>query len=155
VPPILKNHRQTRLIVVGEGDLAWPLRVCARYLLLEHAVRLVGHVEGQELEELILAADLVAVPSRAATPWWPIQAAWAASKPVVASHQAAPDLLDHEKDAVLVYPSENSIVWGIERILFDAEAGRTMAKRGYEKLLERFVWTPVVAKVEELMGVPQ
>src|SRR5262249_11897267 len=78
MPGVLKNPKQARLIVVGDGGLYWPLRVYSRYLLLEHAVRLVGHVEGQPLQELIQAADMIVVPSRESTPWWPIQAAWAA-----------------------------------------------------------------------------
>src|SRR5208282_3798929 len=73
MPAILKNQKQARLIVVGAGALYWPLRVYARYLLLEYAVRLVGTVERQALNELIQAADLMVVPSRKATPWWPIQ----------------------------------------------------------------------------------
>ena len=64
LPGILKNHKQARLVVVGDGPLYWPLRVFTRYLLLEHAVRLPGSVEGQALHELIQAADVVVVPSR-------------------------------------------------------------------------------------------
>jgi glycosyltransferase involved in cell wall biosynthesis len=152
LPAVLKNHPQARLVVVGDGDLHWPLKVYARYLLLEHAVRLVGNVEGQALHELLQAADVIAVPSRDSTPWWPIQAAWAARRPVVATHPAAPaGLLEHERDGILVYPSENSLVWGIERILFDAGLRQAMADRGGEKLDERFGWGNVAAQVEELM----
>jgi glycosyltransferase involved in cell wall biosynthesis len=153
LPPILKNHKQARLVIVGDGPDYWPLRVYTRYLLLEHAVRLVGSVEGQALCELVQAADVVAVPSRETTPWWPIQAAWAARRPVVATHKAAPGLLEHEQDSVLFYPSENSCVWGIERILFDPELGRAIADGGHRKLEERFGWTIVAEQVEELMGV--
>lgn len=155
MPAVLKNHPQTRLIIAGEGSLYWPLRVYTRYLLLEHAVRLPGSVEGQAMEELIHAADVVVVPSRESTPWWPIQAAWAAHRPVVATHAAAPELLEHELDCVLTYPSENSLVWGIERVLYDLEFGRTISRRGYDKLEDRFGWNIVAAQVEELLGVAQ
>jgi glycosyltransferase involved in cell wall biosynthesis len=155
MPAVLKNHPQARLVIVGDGPLYWPLRVYARYLLLEPAVRLAGSVEGQDLQELIQAADILAVPSREATPWWPIQAAWAAQHPVVATHAAAPGLVEHEQDAVLFYPSENSCVWGIERVLFDPELGRTLARQGHAKLEERFGWNTLAEQVEGLMGVPQ
>jgi glycosyltransferase involved in cell wall biosynthesis len=154
MPAVLKNHGQARLVVVGHGDLYWPLRVYTRYLLLEHAVRLVGNVEGRALEELVRAADVVAVPSREATPWWPVQAAWAAGRPVVATHAAAPGLLEHEQDAVLCYPSPNSLVWGLERVLFDPELGKAIADRGRQKLDRRFGWNVRAEQVEELMGVP-
>jgi glycosyltransferase involved in cell wall biosynthesis len=153
MPAVLKNTPQARLVVVGAGGDYWPLRVYARYLLLEHAVRLPGSVEGDALCELIQAADVVVVPSRESTPWWPILAAWAARRPVVATHEAAPGLLEHEQDSVLCYPAINSCVWGVERLLCDPEMGRALARRGARKLDERFGWGAVAAQVEELMGV--
>jgi glycogen synthase len=153
MPAILKNHNQARLILVGDGPLYWTLRVYARYLLLDHAIRFVGSVVDQPLHELIESADILAVPSRESTPWWPIQAGWAAKRPVVATHQAAPGLLEHERDSVLVYPAEQSFVWGIERILFDANLGPALGQKGHEKLEERFGWNHVAEQIEELMGV--
>ncbi len=152
MPAILKNHKQARLIVVGDGALYWPLRVYARYLLLEHAVRLPGHMEGQALAELMAAADVVVVPSREQTPWWPVLAGWAAGRPVVATHNAAPGLIAHEQDAVLCYPSENSLVWGVERVLFDAELRKGLAEKGRAKLEERFGWNILAEQVQEVMG---
>jgi glycosyltransferase involved in cell wall biosynthesis len=152
MPAVLKNHPQARLVIVGDGGQYWPLRVYARYLLLEHAVRLPGSVEGDALDELIQAADVIAVPSREPTPWWPILAGWAARRPVVATHDAAPGLVEHEKDAVLFYPNVPSCVWGVERALFDADLCKLMAANGGRKLDERFGWGAVAAQVEELMA---
>jgi glycosyltransferase involved in cell wall biosynthesis len=154
MPTLLRNNKQVRAIFVGGGSLYWPLRVYARYLLLEHAVRLPGPLEGQALVELIQAADVVVVPSRSSTPWWPIQAAWAARRPVAATHEAAKALVEHQHDSVLFYPHESSCVWGIERVLFDAELGQTLAENGRAKLEERFGWNLVAEQVEELMGAP-
>jgi glycosyltransferase involved in cell wall biosynthesis len=95
---------------------------------------------------------MVAIPSREQTPWWLIQAAWAARRPVVATHSAAPGLLEHEKDGVLVYPSENSLVRGIERILFDGALRQSLAEHGRKKLDERFGWDSVAALVQERMA---
>lgn len=155
IPAILKNHPQARFVFVGDGSSWWPMRVHTRYLLLEHAVRLVGHMEGPPLHELIQAADIVVVPSREATEWWPIQAAWAARRPVVTTHATATGLVEHEHDSILVYPHESSLVWGIERLLFDTELLRRCAAHGHEKLEERFGWSGVAVQIEELLGVPQ
>jgi glycosyltransferase involved in cell wall biosynthesis len=154
MPTLLRNTKQVRAVFVGGGSLYWPLRVYARYLLLEHAVRMPGPLEGQALAELIQAADVVVVPSRSSTPWWPIQAAWAARRPVVATHEAAPALVEHQHDSVLFYPHESSCVWGIERVLFDPELGQTLADNGRAKLEERFGWNLVAEQVEELMATP-
>lgn len=151
MPALLRHHPQARLVIVGEGHLFWPMRVFTRYLLLEHAVRLVGHVVDRPMYDLVQAADLVAVPSREATPWWPIQAAWAARKPVVATHEAARTLTDHEKDSVLVYPSENSVVWGVERVLYDPELRQAIGKAGRQKLEERFGWNRSAEDLESVL----
>jgi phosphatidylinositol alpha-1,6-mannosyltransferase len=153
MPAILKNHKQARLILVGDGPTYWTLRVYSRYLLLDQAIRFPGSVVGQPMNELMAAADIVAVPSRESTPWWPIQAAWAAGRPVVATHPAAPGLLEHERDSLLVYPVEQSIVWGVERLLYDDKLGPALGKKGRQKLEERFGWNHVAGQIEELMGV--
>ncbi len=154
MPVVLRNHPQARLILVGDGATYWTLRVYSRYLLLDHAIRFPGSVVGQALHELIEAADIVAVPSREATPWWPIQAAWAAQRPIVATHHAAPGLLEHEKDSLLVYSVEQSLVWGIERLLYDADLRVSLGRKGHEKLEQRFGWNNVAEQIEQLMGVP-
>src|SRR5262245_37393940 len=59
MPAILRHHPQARLVVVGDGQLLWPLKVFTRYLLLDHAVRIIGHLQGQPLCELIQASDVV------------------------------------------------------------------------------------------------
>ncbi len=151
MPAVLKNHPQARLVLVGFGDMFWPLKVYIRYLLLEHAVRMPGNVEGQELAELVQAADVIALPSRESTPWWPILAGWAAGRPVVASHEAAPALLEHDRDSVRIYASPSSVVWGIERILFDPDFARRIGTAGRTKLEERFGWNAVAQQVEELL----
>jgi glycosyltransferase involved in cell wall biosynthesis len=110
-------------------------------------------VKGQALFELIQAADIIAIPSRESTPWWPILAAWAARRPVVATHEAASLLLEHEQESVLVYPNEGSFVWGIERLLFDLDFGRAIARRGHQKLHERFGEKIIAEQIEGLMGV--
>src|SRR5262245_22601339 len=130
MPAVLKKHPQARLVIVGDGTLQWPLRVYARYLLLEHAVRMPGHVEGAALCELVRAADAVVVPSRDSTPWWPILAGWAAGRPVVATREAAPDLVEHERDGMLIYPETASCAWGIDRVLSDSALGRAVAEDG-------------------------
>lgn len=153
MPAILKRYPHARLVVAGDGSLYWTLRVYSRYLLLDHAVRLPGHLETAAVDELIQAADMVFVPSREPTPWWPIQAGWAARRPVIATHQAAPSLLEHEFDSVLVYGNENSFAWGVNQVLTDADMRGEIAANGRRKLEEQFGWGGIAAQLEELLGV--
>jgi len=151
MPPLLKNHPQARLIAAGEGELLWPLKVQSRYMLLDHAVRVVGDVSGPPARELIAAADLVIVPSRERTEDWQILAAWAAGRPVVATHQVAGHFCSHEADAVLIYPNPGSCVWGVERLLYDPGLAQRLSRRGGERLDELHGWSAVGAQLEELL----
>jgi glycosyltransferase involved in cell wall biosynthesis len=98
---------------------------------------------------------VVCVPSREATPWWPILAGWSARKPVVATHDAAKRLTEHEKDSVLIYPSENSVVWGVERVLYDSGLRKEIGEAGRRKVEARFGWDGVAEQVEELLLAAQ
>ena len=153
MPTILKHHEQARCIMVGDGELLWPLRVYSRYLLLGHAVRLAGHLADQELYKLIHSADVIAVPSIDTTPWWPIEAAWAASRPVVATREAAPSLLEHEQDCILTEANEQDLAAGIRRVLSDPELGRAIARQGNDRLQQRYSENKVISQIEEAIGV--
>jgi len=155
MPKILPNHKQARCILIGNGELLWPLRIQSRYQLLDYAVRLAGHLDGQALRELIYAADVVVVPSRQATPWWPIEAAWAANRPVVTTPEAAPALVIPDQDAAVVHADEASIAAGIERVLADPDFARAIAGEGRARLKERYSVNKVMARIEEKMGAIQ
>ena len=153
MPAVLRSQGQARCIFVGDGQLLWPLRVYSRYLLLDHAVRLVGHLSEQALYELVYAADVIVVPSIEATPWWPIEAGWAANRPVVATSEAAPSLLEHENDCLIVEPNEKDLAAGIQRILSDPELGQEIARQGKIKLEERYSENRVIAQIEQAIGI--
>jgi hypothetical protein len=151
MPPILKNHPQARLIVVGDGTLLWPLKVMSRYMLLDHAVRIVGHVGGLHVRELIAASDVVVVPSRVRTEDWQILSGWSAKRPLVATYQVAEGICRHEQDSVLIYANPASVVWGIERVLFDRELGQRIAECGHREVVQRFGWDSVATQIESLV----
>ena len=153
MPIVLQHQSQARCIMVGDGELLWPLRVYSRYLLLDHAVRLAGHLADKALYELIHAADVMVVPSTEATPWWPIEAAWAASRPVVCTREAAPPLLEHEHNCVLVEPNEQDLAAGIQRVLSDPELGHAIACQGKAKLEQRHSEDRVISQIEEAIGI--
>ena len=151
-PALLPNHKQARFVFVGDGPLHWPLRVQSRYLSLDYVIRLAGHLSGRALHELVHAAEIIVVPSRERTEEWPILAAWAAQKPVIVTHNAAASLVEHDRDGLLVYPSENSVVWGVDKLLNSAELRAELGRNGHQKLLDRYGWSSTASQIEELMG---
>ncbi|MBN1910437.1 MAG: glycosyltransferase family 4 protein [Pirellulales bacterium] len=151
VPEILRNHGQARFIFVGDGELLWPLRINSRYMLLDYAVRLVGHLDGQALRELVYASDVIVVPSRTATPWWPLEAAWAANRPVLTTPEAAAALAIPDRNAAVVNADEASIAAGVDRILRNPEFAQAIASEGRATLKERYNVKKVVARFVEVM----
>jgi glycosyltransferase involved in cell wall biosynthesis len=123
--------------------------------LLDYAVRLAGSLEGQARRELVYASNVVVVPSRKATPWWPIEAAWAASRPVVATSEAASSLISADQNAAVVTADENSIAAGIDRVLTDPLFANSIVSNGRAQLEERYSINKVVAHIEEVMGTAQ
>jgi glycosyltransferase involved in cell wall biosynthesis len=148
---VLRNHPQARFVFVGEGWMQWPLRVHARYCLHQHAVRLVGHVGGLALRELIHAAEILAVPSRERTEDWEIQAGWSAGRAVMATHVAGDGLVTHDKDGLLIYPHESSCVWGLERLLRDHTFREMLGANGKARVRE-YSRERVAGQLEYLIG---
>ncbi len=149
-PAIRKVYPQARAVFVGEGPMLWPLRVQSRYMLQDHAVRIVGHLEGQALRDLIAASDVIVVPSRERTENWQILAGWAARKPVVATHEVATGLGIHERNSILIFPHESSCVWGIGRVLGDAQLATKVGYEGHRDLEHHYGWAGVVTQIRNV-----
>lgn len=137
-PTVLKKHPQARLVLVGDGALLWPLKVMSRYMLLDYAVRIVGHVGGREVRELIAAADVMAVPSRVQTEDWQILSGWSARRPVVATAAVAQGLCNHQRDGMVVEPEASAWTGALDRVLSDPGFGRQLGEQGYLRILSEF-----------------
>ncbi|MGA1842362.1 MAG: glycosyltransferase family 4 protein [bacterium] len=148
IPVLLKNNPQVRFLFVGCGELEWPIRIRAHYLLFEHAILLVGHKEGRDLQELFQAADIIVIPNRVKTFPYQVLAAWSAKKPVVATNEGSFGLIKHMENGILVYDNPNSIVWGIERILFDWDKGHEIAQKGWKELQEKYTWNAISKRLK-------
>ena len=138
VPSILKKFPQARFIFVGDGPLFWMLRIYSRYLNLDHAVRITGHLDWKETHALVQACDLLLVPSRKPTENWPILAGWAAGKAVLVSKETAGELVEHEENGIHLLPLPDSCAWGVERVLNDPFIWGRIVENGRAKLNAQF-----------------
>jgi glycosyltransferase involved in cell wall biosynthesis len=138
MPLLLKKHPQARLVIVGDGPLVWPLRVMSRYMLLDYAVRIAGHVGGAAIRELVAAADVMAVPSRSPTEDWQILSGWSARRPVVATPAVSNGLCANGENSLVVDCAPAALGAALDRLLSDASFGRQIGDRGYRKLIDEF-----------------
>ncbi|MBN2372976.1 glycosyltransferase family 4 protein [bacterium] len=148
IPALLKNNPQVRFLLVGEGELMWTMRLKAHYLYFEHAIRLVGHKEGRDLYDLFQTADMVVIPNRKRAKPFQVLSAWSAKKPVVATQAGGCGLINHEENGIQIYDNTSSMVWGVEKILFDWQNAHMMAQRGWNNIQENYTWEGIARKMK-------
>ncbi|HDH28762.1 MAG TPA: glycosyltransferase, partial [Euryarchaeota archaeon] len=92
------------------------------------------------------ACDLVCIPSRNEPFGLVLLEAWSAKRAVVASDVGGlSENIDNFKNGIKVYPTSDSIAWGINYVINDATGLKKLGEEGYKTVKKRFTW-PTVAK---------
>jgi glycosyltransferase involved in cell wall biosynthesis len=137
VPEILAAEPQARFVFVGDGALREALHARARELGIDAAVRILGHREGQEVEDIVRASDLLVVPSRGATSDGPLLCAWSAARPVVVTDEGPSAEVRDRENGLRARAEPEAVATGVRRILEDWEEARRLGEAGRETLRER------------------
>lgn len=141
VPQILRQHPSAKFVFAGDGDMRGSLQSRARELDIGHAVRFLGHRHGDELVRLFKIADAVCMPSRNEPFGIVVLEAWSAGKPVIASQNGGPaEFVSHDVTGLKIYPTPDSVAWGVSRMFSDFDRARWMGRNGRRAVLERFTW---------------
>jgi len=147
-PLIRLTHPNTRFVFVGDGDMRMGLEDRARQIGVAENTRFLGFRQGGELIDLYKSADVVCIPSRNEPFGIVILEAWSAGKPVVASLNGGPsEFVKHEHNGLKVYPSPDSIAWGIGTMFADFERARWMGRNGRKDAEEHFTWDRIAERV--------
>jgi glycosyltransferase involved in cell wall biosynthesis len=157
VPIIATTQAQARFVFIGEGSQLWPMRVYSRYLNLDGIVRVPGHLEGQPLRELIQASDIVVIPNRKPTNDWTLFAAWAASKPVILTEEAALKAAVPNVNCLKVETSEQAIAEAVNRLLTEPGLGAGLGANGHQQYEAKMGWSAIIAQIESMIdrGTPK
>ena len=74
--------------------------------------------------------------------------AWSAGKPVLASQNGGPaEYVRHEVNGLKIYPSPESVVWGVGRIFSDLDRARWMGGNGRRAVQEHFTWDTITERM--------
>ena len=124
----------------------------ADQLGVAHAVRLLGHREGPQVNRLVRSAEALVLPSRCRVPFDDavIDLARKAARPVVATHSGPAYLVRHEENGLLTYDNPGSIVWALDRILSDPTHAERMGRNGKRSDSSRQSWSDVTRHYLEL-----
>ena len=153
IPAILGRYPSSRFVFAGEGDMRDALESRVRQLGMTHAVRFLGHRNGDELVRLYKLADVVCMPSRNEPFGIVVLEAWSAGKPVLASRSGGPaEYVAHEVNGLKIYPDPESVVWGVDRVFSDFDRARWMGRNGRKAVQERFTWDTIT---EQMLAIYQ
>jgi len=121
----------------------------AHQLGVSHATRFLGHHNGSHLIDLYRASDAVCLPSRNEPFGISALEGWAAGKPVVASQNGGPnEFIWHNITGLKVYPTVDSIGWGLGTLFTNFEWARWMGGNGRHAAETVFSWDTIAEKTE-------
>ncbi len=139
IPYVLHYHPNAKFIMSGDGDMKGHVEQLANSLGVGHACRFHGVLSRGEIIDLYKACDCVAVPSRNEPFGLVVLEAWAAGKPVVATHNGT-EFVWHDVNGFKVYPTPESIAWGLGSLFANFEHARWMGQKGREAVENAFSW---------------
>lgn len=148
-----KKHKDTRLIVVGDGPLRWYFKTLA-----DHAVKDSVHFEGfanGTRPDYFAAADIFCFPVQKASFGITILEAMAAGKPIVCSDLSAfHDILGPDCRYIDPY-DELDLAAKLTELVENESLRRELGEKG-RKRVDRYSWTNVTREVlkyyEEVLG---
>jgi glycosyltransferase involved in cell wall biosynthesis len=148
IPLVLHYYPHAKFLFAGDGEMMDQVRGRAHQLGISHAVRFLGFRNAWELADLYKACDAVCVPSRNEPFGIVVLEAWSAGKPVIATKNGGPDeYVWHEVNGLKVYPSPESIAWGLGTLFTNFEWARWMGHNGRVAVESSFTWDAVGDRV--------
>ena len=148
VPGLLYHYPNAKVIFAGDGHMRWALQNRAHEIGVAHATRFLGHTRSHDLVNLYKACDAVCMPSRNEPFGITALEGWAAGKPVVASKIGGPDeFVWHNVNGLKIYPSVDSVGWGIGTLFTDFDWARWMGRNGRIAAEESFSWDRIADMV--------
>ena len=147
IAPVLRSFRDAKFIFAGEGDMRGGLEARVRQLNVAHACRFLGFRNGDELPRLFNLSDVICVPSRNEPFGIVVLEAWSSRKPVVVSQNGGPaEYVDHERTGLKIWPTPDSVAWGISTMFGNADRARWMGQNGRRMVEAGFSWDRVAER---------
>lgn len=143
--PYVSKFFKVRLLIAGDGYLKGELESVAKTSGVRSMTTFAGYVADDDLTDLFLSSDVMAIPSIYEPFGVVALEAMASGLPVVASSvDGLAEVVRHEENGILVYPRDSSsIAWGISRILSEPANTRRLVSNALKDIDTRFSWKAV------------
>lgn len=150
IPRILQRV-DAKFVIVGEGYLKEQLLARVEELGVTHKTFISGFLDTSTVKHLFRTADVCVVPSL----YEPfgivaLEAMAAKSTLVTTGSGGLGEIVEHDKHGVVVYPSAESIAWGVTRVLVDPAYADRLRQAAYERVTSAYRWDNIASTTLEV-----
>lgn len=153
MPGVLRSMPNTKVLILGEGELSNMLRQRASSLNIEDSVRFIGYRE--DVVPYFKIADVVAMPSRwEGLPYAALEAS-ACGKMLIASDTGGlREIISHGETGFLTQPEDSKLLTHhIIQALKDTDVCAACGNRARERVSARFELKDQVRRFEEILYI--
>lgn len=157
IPHVLEDFPEAFFVISGNDYPGYPEYVSEilsfiREHHLEHAIRLIGDIPHQQMEQYDQMADIVVLPSLLEATSLSGLEAMSCGKPLVATNVGGiPEIVADGENGLLVPPRDpRALSDAIITLLKDAKQAYKMGQRGRERVEQEFSWKICGRKVEDI-----
>ena len=157
-PDVLEEFPNTKLVILGIGDMEWDLKKQSENLGIQDKVIL--RTEFVSEEERILhyaAADSVVLPSIYEPFGIACTESMSMAKPTVVGARGTNGFREqitpngNKKCGIHINPHDsNDIAWGIKQVLQLDDKGKSMGKNARKRVIENFSWESATKRLLDI-----
>ncbi len=141
VSGVLSQRWDAKFIFAGDGGMRGHLEYLSRLFNVSSAVNILGYVSQEDYLDLLNACDILCIPSRNEPFGLVLLEGWSAKKAVVATEVGGlSENIENFKDGVKVYPTSDSVAWGINHIINNPDYVKRLGEKGFKKVKKSFSW---------------
>ncbi|TRO52808.1 glycosyltransferase family 1 protein, partial [Candidatus Bathyarchaeota archaeon] len=138
---VIKEHKDTKFVVVGEGPLRKNLVSYTKKQKVSDKFDFLGSVTEKDLPKLFNCADVFASPSIQEGQGITLLEAQATAKPVVAFNLSAiTEVVKNKETGLLVNPNSYELANAISELLSNKELRDKMGKSARDFVIKNFSW---------------
>jgi phosphatidyl-myo-inositol dimannoside synthase len=138
-PRLVSHHPGAVLAIAGDGDDRRRLEARAAALGITRAVRFLGRVDDQQLDELYRSCRLFVMPSRDEGFGLVFLEAMRAGRPCIGGCGAASEIIQHGVTGLIVDPERRpELTAALERLYSEPDTCRQFGAAGRERFLSTF-----------------
>jgi len=146
IPHVLQSV-DAKFVIVGEGYLKEWINSRAKELGVASKVYVTGFLDTETVRGLYSIADVFVMPSLY-EPFGIVALEAAASRaPIVTTCTGGiGEILSHMQSCVRVYPTPDSVAWGIVKVLTDPRLAEHIRNNAYERVRSEFTWEKIAER---------